>query len=226
MHTPTIDGQTQAPLRRPSALSRIGRAALLVGLVAGFPISGRGQPDGTVPMQQSVGYFAEHTGGVLASCNITFDAVIQDHAYRDGRPVVLSGSVGIMAIGGKVGLVMKLVPSDTSKNGRGGVDLTTFTPTLAYLTFDGVSTVGREFKSFRCDGGGVCAGYKIDALVQPFRRSITPGGSFGVSYQRIAGGLDVTTNIAVPAPGQPDWAAMTQFDQCKTELLRPLAGQN
>jgi hypothetical protein len=162
------------------------------------------QSDANTPVKLTLGFYAEHTGGALASCNITFDAVTRDYAYRAGRPVLLDGSIGLMAKDGKLFFVSKVVPSDAAMGADGAPILTTFTPPLIYYSFKGVSTIGQELRSFRCDAGGVCAAYKLDRLMQPFMESIDFAGGFEVAYEREAGALDVTTSIAVPVlPGDP-----------------------
>lgn len=202
---------------------KIVSAGLLVAaLLTGASGDAVRADDTTTPDHQSVGFFAEHTGGTLVSCNITFNAVTRDYVYAAGRPVTLNGSFGIMAMQGKVFLVSKFVPSDPHLTMSGGIDLTTFTPPLAYFVLNGSSTIGQDFKTFTCDAGGICAAYRIDHLVQPFMTSFQPGGGFDVAYARVAGGLDVTTHIKLPDPRrrEADGEAMLKYEQCVMDLMQ------
>jgi hypothetical protein len=59
-------------------------------------------------VQRALGFFTTKRSGVLESYNLTFEAIIEDDAYRISQQVVLAGSLGVLLLAREVRLVMEL----------------------------------------------------------------------------------------------------------------------
>lgn len=188
------------------------------------PVSG-------IAIDETLDFFAEHVGGLLVSCNFSFQIIALDYVNKSGAPVVLTGSFGILTKPSSntrsgVALAFKLVPADASLMKNGQYNFTIFTPNLVYLVFGKTSTVGQELITFKCDSGGLCVLYRLDNLAKVYSESTSVGGTVSVAYQRAAGQLDVAGTLKMPSsPSEKGWTAFIDYQSCLSQLLKQTFGK-
>jgi hypothetical protein len=162
------------------------------------------------------------SSGRLEGCEIVYRQIHNDHIYKGGAVVALSGSFALLAFQNKsVAFVMKTQALDVSFK-QGGIELQPVNPPIAYLLLnnakqDGktINTAGKEFSNFKCEHGGYCAAFIDVELIISFLQF----EDFKIGYQRPEGKSDVISDFRVPGPAQKGWDDRTSFNHCAQELL-------
>ncbi|AZO35477.1 hypothetical protein EJ072_14120 [Mesorhizobium sp. M2A.F.Ca.ET.046.03.2.1] len=77
--------------------------------------------------------------GQLSGCTLIFDAILQDWSYRQGGFLKISGNVGIMRAGNKLGANLKVVVLEIDPNDP-TLGLKPSAPSRAYLVDDDLKT--------------------------------------------------------------------------------------
>lgn len=97
--------------------------------------------------------------GKFIGCQYVFEAMMRDWSYRQGGFIKVSGSVGIMGVGGKIGTTVKVVVNEIDLATR---SITPSAPGRVYL-------IGPDFQT------------NVDTLVNSAESDV-PGGRFSI-YQ-------------------------------------------
>lgn len=160
------------------------------------------------------------TAGKLAGCNLVFEAMIRDFTYRQGQFIKVDGSIGIMAIGGAPGAVLKVVVNEIDPP---SLTFTPSPPSRAYL-------FGPKFNT------------NVESLVSA-TESDTPGSLFSVfqvtptldivlsalelkkvtvAFNKKGGSSDIQLPLELDVAQTDDEGVRTRSDQAATEFSQCL----
>lgn len=166
-------------------------------------------------------------GGKRIGCMIEFRTVVPDFIYRQGDPVVVSGSMGFMNYPGKQPAVtLKVVLDDLSADGK-VVNETTAPPIdISLVGADGESNAVSQFMSERGDRpNSRIAAFSLDGFPEIFKR-VLEQKELAVLFNRKNGGTDVRvlTDLTVESlngAGKPVRGTQTVagFLACADKLL-------
>lgn len=144
-------------------------------------------------------------GGKRIGCMIEFRTIVQDFTYRQGEPVVVSGSMGFMNYPGKQPAVtLKVVLDDMSPDGK-MVDKTTVPPiSISLVGADGESNAASQFMSERGDRpNSRIAAFSLDGFPEIFKR-VLEQRELAVLFNRKNGGADVRVLADLTVEGLND----------------------
>lgn len=165
-----------------------------------------------------VGFEEQRVGGALAICELSFTQVFRDDVHRQNAAVTANAILAMAkASPTSIGFMFKFVGQDQSHvKEQTGVP---FSPSLAYVSTKGYSSVHRERQIFQCEGTGFCASYfgHIDFLGL---LDIVLSPTFTTSFQRHAGDLDVSFLVRLSPDGSVGTPAQTRFAACASELIK------
>lgn len=169
-------------------------------------------------LQAGVSVSAEpvRSGGRVVGCAVNFLGVTQDHTYRRGGIVGLTGSVTIFARPpDQLFWAIKIVPSDLTLTRDGQIDWRGFTPSAGWIRVGPFASSQHEHIPFECESGGVCAS-GVGGLLQLMEA--LPMSRMEVGMQRRRGGLDFSWSVE-PTRLLSAGANREAFPRCMIELL-------
>lgn len=156
--------------------------------------------------------------GKVHTCGVNFSTFVSDNANRNGRYVLLVGSINMMYAKGKMpAATLKLQAADVLEMKDGQLQQTPFNPGYAYFKVRDETSANKEISSFVCEGGGWCSAFTDNAVIDAAIHAIY-GGAFSVAYTRPRGTIDVVAAI----PGKE----FTETQQCLLKLSERFKAQD
>ena len=130
--------------------------------------------------------------GDLVGCTLAYAALAKDFVYKQGAFIAISGSFGLMAANGNVGLTLKVVVEDIDPD---TAQLKRSAPTTAHLV-SGNGTSKDELMSAASSDtdGGFSAIFKAEQTLEMLLQGISDE-KITVAFARTVGGTDMKVSI-------------------------------
>lgn len=178
----------------------------------------------------SVAHEPNYHDGNLEGCALVYNALMRDSADKVGRLLKIVGNFGLMSMGGKSAIVLKVIVSEFSPQTGA---LTPLAPIDAYFVWPDFTTS----KAARVSGtpsdtpGSYFAIYKFTELEKLF--GAIEKSKVTIAYRLKKDGIDQRFDVNplvvdVDANGQRKRSAdaVTDFYGCTVKLIEPLAKQS
>lgn len=161
----------------------------------------------------------QRASGRITACGLGFMLGLRDEVYRNGSPVVVSGSFTFLHSGNAntpLLWLLKLAPADLRWNEVSQkIDITPFDPKFGWISTRSASSQRMEARVFRCDGGGICIGGGSKTI--EFLDGILLGDNFQIGFNRSEGRLDIQGQLDLRRPAKTR-AARDELTGCLEEL--------
>lgn len=139
-------------------------------------------------------------GGVTEGCSVQYTAAAQDHIYKAGGVVGISGSLAWM-LHPKMGIagMMKLVAADFSTTGPS--TLNPFPVTHGFVRIN--EQVFQVEQRYECDQpAGFCGAIGLDKAMKSYEAYAIGGEEIAFGFNRTKEGMDVTVTVPTLNPTQ------------------------
>jgi len=158
-----------------------------IGLNAGHALA---QDDKSIFGTHSVVFQPGRSGGKLHSSTLVYRAVVADFAYKNGRPSVIVGNIGVSLYKNKIVLTLKIGVKELE-----GENTPFERPYFAYLQTKNHIVTKSPFEAMDGDSGFRLLSWPFEEPTIKLISEMISTGIVTIGFNRIENGLDVLVPI-------------------------------
>lgn len=129
--------------------------------------------------------------GRLSGCELEYNAITRDYAYRQGAFIRVSGSIALLSTSTNPVATLKVLLSDFEPR---TMAFTSFIPASAYYIDGNTTTKGAILASTPSDTGGLFIVFRVTPTYETIARGLGEG-RVTIAFARTKGGLDIVVPI-------------------------------
>lgn len=131
------------------------------------------------------------SNGELKSCALVYQAVQPDHRYKNGKPILIVGNIGVSSFNSDLIYMFKIGIKDLDSQESQQLA----SPNFAYLQVGSKTTVKFQQKSMDGDNGFRLIAFQFNESSSKFITEMIDSGMVTIGFNRSKNGLDVLVPI-------------------------------